>query len=272
MTKWKKPTSAMEQRRVNITRSAGILAALASVRRRRQTYLESDRTDRLSCLRLVPDLCALRAQINLPRPRVKQRGSQPGRLWKAPSLPKGAYMNLYFREGCDEDSSGRGESVGRIPVRNARMFRRAFQLRRSTFMFVLRRIRKHLSSDIARFAPKARNPVLPREALAMTLSRLGTKGESFRTAEHFGRGGSTVRRWMPIVMTAIRREFDAETIKIPDTAETLALCKQAEILRGFPQNAFEADGKVARFRSLRYISGCDLLPNLSLCQRGWCDG
>ena len=124
------------------------------------------------------------------------RGSRPGRMWKKPRLQVGEAMKLYFRPGCSSTSSG--DEEGQVPMRRRTIvapaeFRNQFRCSRRMFMFLLRGLRSRLQHDIR--CPPGRLPVTPREAIALALSRLGTKGEGWRSAQYFGRATSTGAKW-----------------------------------------------------------------------------
>ena len=123
--------------------------------------------------------------IRQRRNKAKQghRGSQRGRLWKKPSLPIGSNLSMY------EDISVPRASRFFKPDAE---FRREFRVSRQLFAHILQRIKPYLVSSAEHKAPSCRAPVLPREALAMALTRLCTKGEGFRVAKLFGRGDSTL--------------------------------------------------------------------------------
>ena len=132
----------------------------------------------------------------------KKRGSRPGRAYKKPSLPSGAFMKLFFRDDCDSSSEGMGGPLDRR-LRDAADFRKEYRVSRRLFTHILRITKKHnlIKSQKTGWTPASRDPVKPREALALFLARMGTKGEYFRVSNMYGRGQSTVSKWVDKVWT-----------------------------------------------------------------------
>ena len=127
------------------------------------------------------------------------------------------------------------------------VFRREFRVSRQLFAHILQRIKPYLVSSAEHKAPSCRAPVLPREALAMALTRLCTKGEGFRVAKLFGRGDSTLTKWLDIVCRAILASFP-EAISLPTADELKVLCKTMQARRGFPMAWGAEDGKYFEVR------------------------
>lgn len=178
----------------------------------------------------------------------KRRGSRPGRLWKKPSLPVGSTMRLYFHPDCAHDSLSSGDERGdAVLLLQSKDFRKQFRVSRGVFTKILRGIYPVLHSQHTKLAPSTRMPVSIREALAMTLTRLGSKGESFRVAQAYGRGHSTLRKWLDKVAAAIVETF-GYMIALPDGDELRRLCRDMVIQRGFPMAWGARDGKVFKCR------------------------
>ncbi len=80
---------------------------------------------------------------------------------------------------------------------------------------------RHLKPYLCRradLAPECRKAVLPHEALALALHRLGSKDEAFRTGNSFGRGDSTAAKWVDVVCHAIVTELSTKVAQ-PDAVE-----------------------------------------------------
>jgi len=188
---------------------------------------------------LLLSLLLIRQRRN--KARQGHRGSQRGRLWKKPSLHIGSNLSMYFKHDEDPEEDVSVPSASRF-FKPDDEFRREFRVSRQLFAHILQRIKPYLVSSAEHKAPSCRAPVLPREALAMALTRLGTKGEGFRVAKLFGRGDSTLTKWLDIVCRAILASFP-EAISLPTADELKVLCKTMQARRGFPMAWGAEDGK-----------------------------